>query len=98
MLAITLPMGMSGEKLTTSPSSSEILTTLNTAERLFWADLALVSRRGTVSHVREAVVSLALIRAFQTSLGKPGKEGPTLAARLLGQFFGSGHEPRLTPA
>lgn len=83
--AIALPMGMSGDKLLSlSPSTQDILTALDSAERLFWADLALIARRGNVSDVRDAAVSLALIRALQTSLGKAGKEGPVLTARLLG--------------
>ena len=77
-------MGMTGGHLTTSSTTSEILGTLNTAEKLFWSDLAEVARRGHVSHVRDSVVSLALIRAFQTSLGKVGTESSTLVARLLG--------------
>lgn len=88
-------MGMTGECFSTSPTTKEILNTLNTAEKLFWSDLALVARRGNVSHVREAAISLALIRAFQTSLGKAGKDGPTLAARLLGERSLTSHPIRL---
>ncbi len=84
ILALTLPMGMAKEKPTTSASSQEILAILDDAEKLFWSDLALVARRGNVFHFRDAAISLALIRAFQTSLGKIGTSGPTLAARLLG--------------
>jgi separase len=75
---------MSGQKLSLSPSTQDILTTLDSAEKLFWADLGYTGKRGRVLHVRDAVVSLALIRALQTSLGKAGKEGPILAANLLG--------------
>ncbi|KAF8842467.1 hypothetical protein BDN67DRAFT_965802 [Paxillus ammoniavirescens] len=81
---ITLPMGMSGDKdLPLVPATQDILNTLGDAEKLFWADLALTLRRGTVSHVREASVSLAMIRAFQSSLGKASTDGPLLAVRLL---------------
>jgi separase len=62
----------------------DILSTLDDAEKLFWAHLAFVTRRGSVSHVRDAAVSLALIGALQASLGRAGKEGPALAAGLLG--------------
>jgi hypothetical protein len=83
--AIALPMGMSGHKLLSLvPSMHDILTTLDNAEKLFWADLGLTAKRGKVSHVRDTVVSLALIRALQTSLGKAGKGGPVLAVNLLG--------------
>ncbi|KAF7984668.1 hypothetical protein HWV62_12932 [Athelia sp. TMB] len=82
--AIAMPMGMSGEKLSSlSPSTQDLLTTLNDTEGLFWADLALVARRGNVSRVRDATVSLAMIRALQNSLGKAGKAGPVLTAALL---------------
>ncbi|KAK7685385.1 hypothetical protein QCA50_011248 [Cerrena zonata] len=81
--AISVPMGMTGGQLASSPTTIEILGTLNAAEKLFWSDLGEVARRGHVSHVRDSVVSLALIRAFQTSLGKVGKEGSTLVTNLL---------------
>ncbi|EGO04017.1 hypothetical protein SERLA73DRAFT_84238 [Serpula lacrymans var. lacrymans S7.3] len=81
---ISLPVGMSGEKAPSfSASTQDIVSTLDNAEELFWADLILTARRGKVSHVRNAAVSLAIIKALQTSLGKPGKEGPVLVARLL---------------
>ncbi|KAI0344016.1 hypothetical protein BDW22DRAFT_1114942 [Trametopsis cervina] len=81
--AITLPMGMKRQKTTISASTHEILGILNNAEKLFWSDLALLARRGNVFHVRDAAISLALIRAFQDTIGKADVEGPTLAARLL---------------
>ncbi|TCD70963.1 hypothetical protein EIP91_000870 [Steccherinum ochraceum] len=80
---ITLPMGMTGERMTASATTQDILSTLSAAEKLFWSDLALVARRGKVSHVRDAVVSLALIKAFQTSLGQSKRTGTFLTARLL---------------
>lgn len=78
-------MGMSGDKAPSLvPTTQEILSALNDAEKLFWADLALMSRRGAVPHVREASVFLAVIRALQSSLGKASADAPLLAARLLG--------------
>lgn len=92
-VAIALPMGMSGDKIfSLSPSAQDILATLASAERLFWADLALIARRGKVSRMRDAAVSLAMIRALQSSLGKTGKAGPVLAASLLGKLFIVAHE------
>lgn len=77
-------MGMSTDKAPAlSPSTHDILHTLDHAEQLFWLDFTLFSRRGDVSRVRDAVVSLALIRAFQTSLGKSGNQDPVLIAGLL---------------
>ncbi|KAJ7741576.1 cysteine peptidase C50 [Mycena maculata] len=81
---IALPMGMSTDKAPAlSPSTHDILHTLDHAEQLFWLDFTLFSRRGDVSRVRDAVVSLALIRALQTSLGKSGNQDPVLVAGLL---------------
>lgn len=78
-------MGMSSDKsLSVLPSTQEIRGILDTAEKLFWADLALVAERGNTSYVRDAAVSLALVKALQTSLGRPMKNGPVLAASLLG--------------
>ena len=67
-----------------SPSVLEILGLLQNAEKLFWSDLALIARRGHVFQIREAALSLALIRTFQGSLGKGEIDGPVVAARLLG--------------
>lgn len=84
--AIALPVRMSSEKLfSMSPSTQEILAALDNAEKLFWADLSLVSRKGRVSRVRDATLSLAMIRALQSSLGRAGKTGPVLTASLLGK-------------
>jgi separase len=78
-------MGMSTKnELALSPQSQDILGTLDSAETLFWANLTLITRRGSVPDVRDTVMSLALIRAFQTSLGKSSPSGPTLAVGLLG--------------
>jgi separase len=83
--AIALPMGMSGDKLQSSlPATQDIIKTLDNAETLFWADLKYTAKRGKVAHVRETIVTLATIRALQTSLGKAGQGGPVLAANLLG--------------
>ena len=79
-------MGMSGNRdPSLAPATRDILGALVDAEKLFWADLALTSRRGGVAHVREASVSLAMIRALQSSLGKASADAPLLAARLLGR-------------
>ncbi|GJE92064.1 cysteine peptidase C50 [Phanerochaete sordida] len=80
---ITLPMGMIRDKASPASGSQDVLAILNNAERLFWADLGLISRRGVVFDVRDAAISLALVRAFQTSLGGSSVDSPVVAARLL---------------
>lgn len=57
---------------------------LNEAEKMFWSNISAITRRGRVSHIRDSAGSLALIRTFQTSLGKPGSTGHSLIANLLG--------------
>jgi separase len=84
--AIALPMGMSTKnELALPPHTQNILETLDSAETLFWANLTIIARRGNVPDVRDSVMSLALIRAFQTSLGRSGASGPALAVGLLGK-------------
>ena len=82
---LSLPLGMVWES-PPLPSASvlEILSLLQNAEKLFWSDLALIARRGHVFQVREAALSLALIRTFQGSLGKGETDGPVVASHLLG--------------
>ncbi|KDQ52064.1 hypothetical protein JAAARDRAFT_40451 [Jaapia argillacea MUCL 33604] len=81
---ISLPMGLSADKIfSLSPASQDVLMSLGQAEKLFWANLAFTSRKGTVRSVRDAAVSLALIRALQTSLGNGSEESTTLAANIL---------------
>lgn len=81
-------MGMSSCEGVTPPTSTrEILASLANAERFFWSGLELSSERGEVHQVREAAVSLMLIRAYQTSLGKGGKNGAIIAAALLGESY-----------
>jgi separase len=79
-------MGMSTDKaLTVTPPTQEILVILDKAERLFSTDLAAISERGRVSQVREASVSLALIAALQSALGKAVIKGPAVVSSLIGR-------------
>ncbi|TFK73377.1 hypothetical protein BDN72DRAFT_956580 [Pluteus cervinus] len=81
---IALPMGMTSKNgPTLSISAQDILAALEEAEGLAWANFALVSGKGNVSRVRNVTISLALIKAFQTSLGKSGSEISSLASNLL---------------
>lgn len=85
-------MGMSSKlEHISSPPVHDILATLDKAGRLYWANLLLIAQRGSVLDVRETVMSLALVQAFQTSLGKAGNTSPRLVASLLGKY--SIHQP-----
>jgi separase len=81
-----MPSGITTDKPPTlSPAIQEVLGILSNAEQLFLSDLQLLARRGRVSHVRDAAVSLAVITALRSSLGAPNPGAPTLAAKLLGE-------------
>ncbi|KAG6902753.1 hypothetical protein C0995_011901 [Termitomyces sp. Mi166 len=81
---IALPMGMTSRTINTPlPATQDIIVTLEAAEKLFWESLVHITRTGRVTDVREAVISLALVQAFQTSLGKSSVCVPNLAAGLL---------------
>lgn len=63
----------------------EILKELETAEQLLWETMRLSCHRGSVSHVRDATLRLALVRTFQASLGKAGADRPLLTVNLMGE-------------
>ena len=64
--------------------SPDILDALANAEKLLWSHLNLMAQRGSVVKVREAAISLALVGAFQTSLGNQRNGVPWVMASLLG--------------
>ena len=87
LTVLPLPLGMVGDATPLlSASVLEILGLLQNAEKLFWSDLGLIARRGHVFQVREAALSLVLIKTFQGSLGKSGVGSSVVASRLLGMF------------
>ncbi|KAG8981364.1 hypothetical protein FRB90_007306, partial [Tulasnella sp. 427] len=82
--AMALPMGMSsGDGVAPPTSTRDILASIANAEKFFWAGLELSGSRGEVQQVREAALSLGLLRAFQTALGKGGQNNAVIAAGLL---------------
>ncbi|KAK2461139.1 hypothetical protein APHAL10511_006666 [Amanita phalloides] len=82
--AIALPMGMTNKQgHAISPTTQDLLNILENAAKLFWSNLSLITTNGCVPDIRNATISLALISAFQTSLGRPGKGGSSLAVGLL---------------
>lgn len=81
-------MGMSSNHdLALTPSTQDILGALDSAEKLYQENLVSTASRGSVVSVRESALSLALIRAFQTSLGRLGNGGPAVSAFLLGIYM-----------
>ncbi|THV00746.1 hypothetical protein K435DRAFT_963900 [Dendrothele bispora CBS 962.96] len=81
---IAMPMGTSNNlKASLSPSTQEIVKTLENAEKLFWTHLDYAGQRGRVPDIRKCIVSVGLIRALQTSLGRSELVSPALTSGLL---------------
>ena len=80
-------MGMlsTGQFARTLPSL-DILDALANAEKLLWSHLDLMAQKGSVVKVREAAILLALVGAFQTSLGNQRNKVPWVMASLLGTY------------
>ena len=77
-------MGASGDKyLLNTTSAQVIIRTLTDAGKLFHSVLTSTARCGSVTQVREAASSLALIQSFRSSLGE--NDCSLLVANLLGQ-------------
>jgi separase len=72
--------------------TQDVLNALEEAEKLFQANLSLTSRNGSVLKLRDAAISLALIKTFQTSLGRPGNSSSVVTAALLGGITFSTHD------
>lgn len=68
-------------------STREISSAFSSAEEFFWDALALMSEKGHVSQVRNHVVSLASISAFQASFGKITENAAQIATGLLSERF-----------
>lgn len=86
-------MGMSTtHKVAFALPTQDVLNALEEAEKLFQANLSLTSRNGNVLKLRDAAISLALIKAFQTSLGRPGNGGSVVTATLLGGITFTTHD------
>lgn len=84
-------MGMTSKREhAISPTAQDLLNILDNAAKLFWANLSLAGN-GSVPDVRSATISLALISAFRTSLGRSGKGESSIAAGLLGMLSRSLH-------
>ena len=80
-------MGMlsTGQFAWTLPSL-DITDALANAEKLLWSHLDLMSQKGSVVKVCEAAILLALVGAFQTSLGNQRNNVPWVMASLLGTY------------
>lgn len=82
-----MPMGTPGKKLDHRQSARHrIQIILDQADEAYRAALSMVAGSGRVEDVRQACLSLAHLRAFQTSLGHGGMDLTAFAADILGMF------------
>ena len=81
-----MPMGTASKKLDHRQSARHrIQVILDQADEAYRAALSMVAGSGRVEDVRQACLSLALLRAFQTSLGQGGMDATAFAADILGE-------------
>lgn len=79
-----MPMGNPGRKITDRQSSRHrIQIILDRAEQGFQKTLSLARGSGRIEEIRQACLSLALLRAFQTSLGQGSPDVTAYAAHIL---------------
>ncbi|KAF5330235.1 hypothetical protein D9611_010620 [Ephemerocybe angulata] len=81
---IAIPMGMSSKNnAQRALPINDVLSALDSAEKYFQESISLTSRTGDVLHFRDAAVSLTLVKAFQTSLGRLDELNADYASSLL---------------
>ncbi|KAF6764468.1 cysteine peptidase C50 [Ephemerocybe angulata] len=81
---IAIPMGMSSKNnAQRALPIYDVLSALDSAEKYFQESISLTSRTGDVLHFRDAAVSLTLVKAFQTSLGRLDELNAGYASSLL---------------
>jgi separase len=87
LIAIAMPMGTMSKRLDHRQSARHrIEVILDQADQAYRAALSVVAGSGRAEDVRQACLSLALLRAFQTSLGQGGTDVTSFAADILGKF------------
>ena len=81
-----MPMGIPEKKIKDSQSARlSIQAFLTRAEDAFLSALDLVAAGGKVEGIRQACLALALLKAFQTSLGQGSESVTSAAASTLGE-------------
>ena len=81
-----MPMGNPEQRTSDRQSTRQsIQIILQQSEQAFLAALTLATGSGRVEDVRHACLSLALVRAFQTSLGEGSASVTASAAAVLGK-------------
>jgi separase len=81
-----MPVGItSGKNNILSQTTQDVILILGDAQQIFLSDLLTLARRGSVSHVRENSLSLAIIAALRSSLRVQTPEGSLTVCKLLGE-------------
>ncbi|TIB38990.1 hypothetical protein E3P86_01335 [Wallemia ichthyophaga] len=81
---ISIPCGSTSSNTSNRLTSRQpSIETLADAEKFFTSALDLNIDRAPVKDIRQACLAIALIKSFQTSLGKVSKSNSTLAAAYL---------------
>jgi separase len=84
-VAIAIPMGMSSKTtIQRMLPINDVLNALDSAEKYFQDNIALTGKTGDIVQLRNGAVSLTLVKAFQTSLGRLEDRNAVYAASLLG--------------
>jgi len=79
-------MGMQLTHKHPSVPAQDIINALRQAEEQYRNSLSSLALRGNALDVRESVVTLAVIKSFQTSMGQKDNRARVLISRLLGMF------------
>jgi len=79
-------MGMQLTQKHPSVPAQDIINALRQAEEQYRNSLSSIALRGNALDVRESVVTLAVIKSFQTSMGQKDNRARILISRLLGMF------------
>ncbi|CCM06375.1 uncharacterized protein FIBRA_08633 [Fibroporia radiculosa] len=81
---ITIPMGISSRRQPVlSSTARDILNLLYATEDSLQADMSAIAVRGSVPHVRDTSLALAMIRALRSSLGDKDSSSASVIAHLF---------------
>ena len=82
--ALSIPTGVVVNSRSPVQPIGDTFAAFEHAEKIYLAGLESFKDHGTVQHLRGAAKSLALIKTFQSSLGRSTRNAPSFVAQLLG--------------
>ncbi|KAJ3737449.1 cysteine peptidase C50 [Lentinula guzmanii] len=80
---IALSTSSNNLSISVTPTMVDIAKDLEHTEKLFWSYLSALGQKGFVPYIREASMSIAIIKTFQASLGRFDPKTPLLTVGLL---------------